>query len=116
MDTFGRITESMMQSNTFKSLNKAQRLLMVACTMQNYGKRKPERDYTDIDEISENCFYFNVDIAINAYELYKPTDSSTFYKDMQVLIDKGFIERVSSGKSHRKKSIYRYSSKWQTEN
>ena len=111
-DTSANIYESMMHSPAFQSLNARQRMLYVYCKAQYYGKRKPERDFPDIEEMSgASCFYLNW-AAVIKYGLYSKTDSSTFYKDMRVLCDRGLIEQIASGKVHHKKSVYKYSLKW----
>lgn len=101
----------MLTSAAFTSLKTRQKVLYLYCKAQYYGKRKPRRDYPDIEEIrGDDCFYLSWAV-VKQYELYQESMHSNFYKDMQVLIEHGFIERVSAGK-YKKKSIYRYSSGW----
>ncbi|WP_022762615.1 hypothetical protein [Butyrivibrio sp. AD3002] len=111
-DTSASVFESMLQSDSFKRLTPRQKILYVYLKGQFYGKRKPRMDYPNIEELqSDECFYFNFSVA-HQYGLYPPRSSKNFYDDMQALIDAGFIERIVSGKAHRKKSIYRYSDRW----
>ena len=112
-ETFAAIYESMLQSPTYKDLTPRQQQLYLLCKAQFRGKRKPEKDFKDIEFVQgDDKFYFNWDLA-KRYGLYKPTCSKNFYNDMNELIAHGFIERISSGKAHRTKSIYQYSDKWQ---
>lgn len=111
-DTSSSIYESMLQSAAFKDLNSKQKVLYLYMKSQYYGKRKPEKDFPDIDEIQgEDKFYFNWDIA-QEYGLYKPTCNKNFRNDIDALIKHGFIELVASGKQQHKKSIYKYSPNW----
>lgn len=111
-EVFAPIYESMLQSNAFTSLNHKQQMLYIYCKLQYYGKRKPKRDYPEIDAFnSDDCFYFNWKTA-QSYKLYKENSSANFYRDMNSLISHGLIERISSGAKHRTKSIYKYSTKW----
>ena len=111
-DTSASIFESMLQSNAFKGLKHRQKILYVYCKGQYYGKRKPRQDYKDIPELQgDDLFYFNFDVAVE-YGLYTEKSSKLFYSDMDALIKAGFIDRVVSGKAHKKKTIYRYSGRW----
>lgn len=114
IDTSANIFESMLLSPAFRDLNSKQQILYVYCKKQYYGHRKPEKDYKDVEQFQgTDLFYFNYDLAFK-YGLYKSSMSSNFYADMKALCEHGFIEKVSSGASQRKKNIYRFSSLWQT--
>lgn len=110
-ETHSQIHESLMQSKAFYTLKPKQQMLYIYCKAQFYGVRKPEHDYKGMPEITSDCFYMNL-AQIRKYKLYADSDSSHFYKDMNTLIEHGLIDRVSSGKGQRKKTIYRYSAKW----
>ncbi|WP_026493077.1 hypothetical protein [Butyrivibrio sp. XPD2002] len=111
-DTFVRIYESMLQSDAFKKLKPRHKVLYLYCKDQWTGKRKPRHDFKDVPELaSDDLFYFNFDLAVE-YGLYTPKSSHLFYNDMKALIDAGFIDKVVSGKAHKKKNIYRYSDRW----
>lgn len=111
-DTSANIYESMLTSKAFAFLTDRQKMLYVCCKAQYYGKRKPGRDYPDVEQLQgEELFYLNW-AAIQRYGLYKPSMHSNFYRDMKVLCDMGFIEKVASGAGQRRKSIYRFSDKW----
>lgn len=61
----------------------------------------------------EELFYLNW-AAVQRYGLYKPSIHPNFYRDMKVLCDIGFIEKVASGAGQMRKSIYRFSDRWQS--
>lgn len=113
VDTSANIYESMLTSAAFTFLTDRQKMLYVCCKAQYYGKRKPERDYPDVEQLQgEDLFYLNW-AAVQRYGLYKPSMHPNFYRDMKALCDIGFIEKVASGAGQRRKSIYRFSDGWQ---
>ena len=113
-DTSANIYESMLLSPAFKDLTKNQRLLYVYMKAQYYGKRKPGRDFTDIEALQDDkLFYFNFALA-KKYGLYSSDGSKgRFYDDITALEDHGFITTLVNGKSNHRRSIYRYSTDWQ---
>lgn len=115
-DTSANIYESMLLSSAWKDLKPRERQLYLYCKAQYYGKRKPSKDYPDIEAFqSENCFYLNL-AAVVKYGIYTRNGNKEFYADIKTLAQHGFIEIVSSGKVTKTKSIYKYSDKWQTWN
>ncbi len=114
-DTFARLYESMLLSDAYIDLTDKQKHLYTLCKAQYIGKRKPERDYPDIEELEgAELFYLNWDLVWNVYKLYSEKSHSAFYHDMDALISHGFITRISSGRLRRAKTVYRYSNKWQS--
>lgn len=117
-DTSANIFESMTFSEAWKDLTDRQRVLYLVCKLQYYGHRKPRVDYPDAENLrGDDLFYLNwhtVSEDGKCYQMYKGKSHSSFYKDMNALIEHGFIDREISGKSHKQKSIYRYSSRWRT--
>lgn len=113
-DTFARLYESMLTSPAFMSLNSKQKVLYLYCKAQFMGKRKPERDFPDIDSVKGSDKFYLSWATVQKYELYKPSMSANFYNDMKALCEHGLIEIVSSGKMQRMKSIYKFSDKWKT--
>ncbi len=111
-DTSANIYESMLLNDAYLDLIARQRQLYVVCKSQWWGKRKPAKDYPDMG-YSDDCFYLN-QAQVLKYGLYTPKSISTFYKDMKILISHGFITCISPGNLYGKKSIYEFSSKWQT--
>lgn len=113
-DTSANIYESMLTSDAFALLTTKQQILYVFCKAQYYGKRKPERDFPEVEQMhGDDLFYLSWEAA-QQYRLYKPSMDKNFYMDMKALCDHGLIERVASGKSGRKKSVYRFSDRWKT--
>lgn len=112
-DTSANIYESMMLSPAFKALSNRQRLLYVCCKAQYYGKRKPAKDFKELDLYQEEtCFYMNR-ATIRKYGIYPDSSNKEFYKDIEELIAKGFITReLQGGGNGHTKSVYKYSSKW----
>lgn len=111
-DTSANIYESMLESPAFMDLTKNQRLLYLYMKKQYYGKRKPEKDFPDIEQLQgDDLFYFNLALAVK-YGLYTRGNHKSFYADIKAIEQHGFIETVSSGKSTKSRSIYRYSGAW----
>lgn len=114
-DTSANIYESMLTSPAFTDLTKNQRFLYVCMKKQYYGKRKPGRDFPDVERFQgDELFYFNRSLAVDKYKLYKDGGRSEFYADIKALERHGFIETVSSGKETKSRSIYRFSGDWKT--
>jgi len=112
-DTSASIFESMYRSPAYRGLTARQRDLFMCCKLQRYGKRKPGRDYREIEELqSEALFYLSWAMVSKDYGLYPEGSKKNFYSDMKALAEHGLIELVSSGSSRRTKSIYRYSTRW----
>lgn len=114
-DTVTRIFESMLLSEAFMDLTSKQKILYIYCKAQFYGKKKPkgEKEFKDLGLFQdEEYFYFPLRTA-TSYGLYNESTHANFYRDMQVLVEHGFIERASPGR-FKQKSIYRYSDGWKT--
>jgi len=112
-DTSANIYESMLQSAAFMDLSARQRLLYVYMKAQYYGKRKPGKDYPDMEKLQDDdLFYFSMAMA-EEYGLYTRSNHTRFYADIKELERHGFIKTVSNGKKNKKKSIYRFSADWQ---
>ena len=47
------------------------------------------------------------------YRLYSETNLQPFYRDLEALIEHGFIKCVWRGSNKRIMNIYQYSDKWQ---
>jgi len=106
------IYESMLQSEAFISLKPRVKVLYIYCKSQLYGKRKPAKDFPQVEELqNDSYFYFNWELA-KRYSLYKDSMESNFYRDIKTLIDAGFIKLVASGAKQKKKNIYAPSERW----
>lgn len=115
-DTYARITDSILLSEAFRDLKPHIQMLYIFMREQDIGKRKPNRDFDETSPNwesirSERCFYFPWHTA-KAYSKRYEGNGSRLYKDIDVLIEHGFIEKVLSGRNTRKNSIYKYSDKW----
>ena len=106
-DRFVRLHIELIESEAFKRLNGRQQSLYLYMKAQYKGKEtknNPNRNKLQ--------FYFNWNLAEKKYRLY--TNRDTFYKDIKVLIEYGFIECVENNHYLRKKSIYSFSDKWKS--
>lgn len=113
-DTSANIYESMLTSDAFALLTTKQQVLYVFCKAQYYGKRKPEKDFPEVEQMQgADLFYLNW-AAVQQYRLYKPSMDKNFYQDMKALCSHGLIEKVASGRGRRQKSVYRFSDRWKT--
>ena len=105
-DTSANIYESMMLSNAWFELSSNQKVLYGACKSQYYSeKRHPDSINTQ--------FFMNQFKWMHKYKLYKTGNQGGFYRDIEVLIKKGFIACAKSGALSRTKNVYRFSDKWQ---
>lgn len=105
-DVSANVYESMLTSTAWVDLSAQQKALYLCCKAQYYAERKKP---IDGDAIS---FTMARHKWMEHYRLYKEGNQAAFYRDMQALLDHGFVELVSSGKATREKSIYRFSSMW----
>lgn len=106
-DTSANLYESMLLSPAWFDLSASQKVLYAVCKSQYYSeKRKPIMD----DNLS---FTMNKSKWAEKYKLYASNNPRGFQRDIAELIRHGFIVCVESGATTRKKSIYRFSDKWQ---
>lgn len=113
-DTSANIYMSMLLSPAWNNLTKNQQILYVYCKAQYYAEKKKPKPL--IKELTDNeinlCFTMNKSKWCKLYKIYADGGQERFKKDMQALIDNGFIELVENGKPNRTKNIYCYSNKW----
>ena len=84
-DTSANIYESMLKSVAYQDLTKNQRLLYVYMKAQYYGKRKPGRDFPDVERLQgDDLFYFNLALA-EEYGLYTRKNRGAFYDDIKAI-------------------------------
>ena len=114
-DTSANIYMSMLMSDNWHKLTKNQQILYLYCKAQYYAeKRKPKPLVAELtDSELSRCFTMNKSKWCQLYNIYNDGNQASFIKDMNALIDKGFVELIESGKTTRTKSIYMLSSKWQ---
>lgn len=111
-DTSANIYESMLKSVAYQDLTKNQRLLYVYMKAQYYGKRKPGRDFPDVERLQgDDLFYFNLALA-EEYGLYTRKNRGAFYDDIKAIESHGFIRTVSNGRNTKQKSVYEFSGDW----
>ncbi len=103
-DTSANIYHSMLLSAAWLALTKPQRVLYLTMKDRYYQlKAHPEN--------KQELFYFNKGLWKNEYKLY--TNAKQFEKDRDALIEKGLIAVVADGYFSQKKTIYKFSDKWQ---
>ncbi len=111
-DTSANIYESMLTSDAWKDLTMRQRVLYVACKGQYYGKRKPGKDFPDMEQVqSDECFYMNA-AAVERYGIYTKNMHREFYGDLKALCEHGFMSCLANGRATKSRSIYRFSAAW----
>lgn len=108
-DVFAGLYISMLTHPAWCRLTPKQQQLYLYCKLQYYGQGGRRA----VDSADNTKFYFNRALWQDVYKLYKKGSESGFYRDMNVLIDHGFIRCLESGKTTRTKSIYQFSSMWQ---
>lgn len=97
--------EGMLTSEIYYTMTDKQKILLLYMKLQMYAERKkPIPD-------DKSTFTFPRNKWLEKYHIYS-SDNSSFYRDRDVLLERGFIELVRSGKNTRTKNIYRYSDKW----
>lgn len=104
-DTYASIYMSMILSEAWRDLTVEQQRLYLYCKEQYYGEKRPK-------EADREVFTMNR-AKWSAYGLYSTTNAKGFIRDMTALIEHGFIDCVSCGAANQKKSLYRYSARWQ---
>jgi len=111
-DTSANIYESMLTSAAFQDLTKNQRLLYIYMKAQFYGKRKPEKDFPDVEQLQgDELFYFNLSLA-EKYGLYTRANHMQFYNDIKIIEQHGFIKTVSNGRSTKSRTIFKFVGDW----
>lgn len=113
-DTSANIYMSMLLSPAWNNLTKNQQILYVYCKAQYYAEKKKPNPL--IKELTDNemnlCFTMNKSKWCKLYKIYANGGQERFKKDMQALIDNGFIELVENGKAKSQPNIYIFSDKW----
>lgn len=112
VDTFARLYSSMLFSKIFMNMTERQKLLYLYIKSGFYGSRKPSKDYRENELFQGEEFIYFPWAEAQKTGLYKASMSGNFYRDLRVLIDNGFIERIASGKLAHKKTVYKFSSEW----
>ena len=113
-DTSSNIYVSMLLSNSWQQLSKNAQILYVYCKAQYYAEKTiPKPKVAQLTEQQlDKCFTMNKSKWLHLYKIYK-SDNGQFNKDIEQLIQLGFVELVECGKTTRTKNIYMLSDKWQ---
>lgn len=113
-DVSANIYMSMLMSKNWMALTKNQQILYPYCKAQLYAeKRKPKPMIVQLSESEQNLlFTMNRSKYVGLYKLYSEGNRQSFKKDMQALMDLGFIELVEDNHNTRRKNIYKLSSLW----
>lgn len=111
-DTSANIYQSMLLHPAFTTLKPRQQMLYVQCKSQFYGARKPRQDFPDIEMFQDDaCFYMNRELATR-YGDYTKNMKRELYADLKTLEEHGLIKCISSGRSTKSKSVYKFVSDW----
>lgn len=105
-DTSANIYMSMLLSPAWKKLTAQQQRLYLYCKAQYYAEKKKPKD-------NPEYFTMNQSKWCSLYGLYKKSNAAAFYRDIEALIEYGFIRCVECGSTTRTKSIYGFSDIWQ---
>lgn len=113
-DVSANIYMSMLMSDNWKSLTKNQQILYIYCKAQLYAeKKKPKPVTTQLNEEDKTLvFTMNRCKYVNMYGIYTDGNRQSFKRDMDRLIELGFIELVEDNYNLRKKNIYKLSKNW----
>ena len=92
------ISMAVLMSESWKKLTKNAQVLYLYCVFESLFD-------------NDKRFTMNKEKWQHFYEIY-PSDNGQFYKDMALLVERGFVDIVQSGCISRTKSIYRLSDRW----
>lgn len=104
-DVSANLYKSMLLSTAWKALSPKQQQLYMFCKLQLYSEKKKPLERVE-------CFTMNRAKVID-YGLYSDGNRGGFVRDMQSLIEKGFVDCISDGSASRSKTIYAFSARWQ---
>ena len=118
-DTSANLYMSMLLSRAWRGLTDRQKVLYLYCKAQYYGEKPDRKTHMTQAEIDGGAnvnlmkrFTMNRNKWSDMYELYSESTSRYFWRDMNALIEKGFIRKVESGKTTRTKNIYEFADDW----
>ena len=101
-EAFASIYSSMMTSEAFISLTARQKTLYLYCKLQYYAE-SPR---------GEPEFTMNQGKWCGKYQLYAKGNAQAFYKDMEALINHGFVDCIYQGGAMHRKNRYKLSDRW----
>lgn len=107
-EPFSAIYLSMLMSNAWNELTAKQRELYLYCKLQLHADKRA----LPAEDIKKGHFTFNQYKWREKYKLYKPGNNG-FYRDMDALINCGFVDCIRQGAQKKEKNVYRFSDRWQ---
>ncbi|HIW39664.1 MAG TPA: hypothetical protein IAA36_01680 [Candidatus Eubacterium pullicola] len=102
-EAFSSIYYSMLISPAFTSLTASQKTLYMYCKVQYYGE----------EPVGKPTFSMNKGKWCKKYKLYSEGNAQGFYRDMEALINHGFIDCIYQGALYHRKNRYMFSNRWQ---
>lgn len=113
-DHFQPLFASLMRSPAFTDMRKGSRLLLMACMTEADGEAAKENVNPDTGAYNGSYFYMNRHLYADVYNLYDAANGTGFRRDMEDLVDHGFVEVVVRGRGRGIKNLYKLSSKWRS--
>lgn len=121
-DRSANIYYSMLMSNAWRKLTGNQKELYLFCKLQQFGEStnfedhatQLEKDGNEKPNISDR-FTMNKSKWCDLYKLYSEQNAKRFYKDINALIENGFIDKIQSGYNTKTKNIYKFSDRWKAQ-
>lgn len=108
-EPFSSVYLSMFQSEAWRGLTAKQRDLYYHCKLQLHADSKSFPK----EERLRGCFTFNRYKWLTEYGLYTEANQRGFYRDMDNLILRGFVDCIRQGQRTKEKNLYRMSDRWQ---
>lgn len=102
-EPFSSLYRSMIESPAFQALSASQKTLYLYCKLQYYGEKRPE---------GQEYFTMSRKKWCNKYHLYSEGNAAAFHRDIDALIEKGFIDCTYKGAQHKQKNVYKLSARW----
>ena len=113
-DHFQPLFSSLVRSPAFTSMRKGPRLLLMCCMSEADGEAARQNVNPDTGVYVGALFYMNRQLYSDVYGLYDATNGTGFRRDMDELVDHGFVEVVAQGKGRGIKNVYKLSSNWRS--
>lgn len=117
-DTSANIYNSMLLSPAFQDLTATGVRLYLHMKARYYTEKKTDALITEYEKLTNQNinksirFTFNKAVWHDLYHIYGNGGGNNFQKDLNSLIDYGFITKIQSGKLTKSKSIYEFNDKW----
>ena len=108
-ENFTPLPFALTQSKTFLSMKPSAQILYIRCLEQYQAK--PDRQIHLDNKPDPLLFYMNEALWKDKLRLY--SDARAFRRDMQTLIQHGFVDCIKDGHSGRACTVYGYSTRWQ---